>query len=219
LIFLKSLARIIPIACSLFVVESKRVQPNSSTACRDSFGGGRRVAAVVIADYDPEWPSRFAALASTVAAALGPVLLRVEHVGSTAVPGLPAKPVIDLDAVVPAGGVPEAVRRLEAVGYTHKGDQGIPDREAFRPPDGSVPHHLYVCPSDNPEFAAHLRFRDALRADDRLAAEYARLKRELAARFGADRAGYCEAKTAFVRAALARSSSDAEPGNAADGGA
>lgn len=159
---------------------------------------------VVIADYDPEWPAHFAELASAVAAALGPLLLRVEHVGSTAVPGLPAKPVIDLDAVVPPGAVPEAVRRLEATGYAHKDDQGVPGREAFRAPAGSVPHHLYVCPSDSLELAAHLQFRDALRADDALAQAYARLKRELAARFGADRARYCEGKTEFVRGILAR---------------
>lgn len=174
------------------------------------------MAAVVIADYNSEWPAQFAVLASTAVAALGPILLRVEHVGSTAVPGLPAKPVIDLDAVVSAGAVLEAVRRLAAVGYAHKGDQGIPGREAFRPPEGAIPHHLYVCPSDSPELAAHLRFRDALRADGQLAAEYARLKRDLAARFGADRVGYSEAKTAFVRAVLAWSGADAEPGATPD---
>jgi GrpB-like predicted nucleotidyltransferase (UPF0157 family) len=172
------------------------------------------VAVIVIGNYDPEWPSQFAALARTLQDALGPVLLRVEHVGSTAVPGLPAKPIIDLDAVVPSRSIPDAVRRLEAVGYIHKGDQGVSGREAFRPPDQSIPHHLYVCPSDSPELTAHLRFRDALRADGLLAAEYAMLKRELAARFGADRAGYCEAKTSFVRTVLARPVADRCP----DGG-
>jgi GrpB-like predicted nucleotidyltransferase (UPF0157 family) len=158
---------------------------------------------VVIVDYDPLWPAKFDALAATLTAALGPVLLRIEHVGSTAVPGLAAKPILDLDAVVPPENVPEAIRRLEAIGYVHKGDQGIAGREAFRPPAGSVPHHLYVCPSDSPELAAHVRFRDALRADTQLAATYAQLKRALAAQFGSDRAGYCDAKTAFVRAVLA----------------
>ena len=173
------------------------------------------MALVVIEDYNPNWPAQFAVLATTVATALSPLLLRVEHVGSTAVPGLAAKPIIDLDAVVLAGVVRDAVRQLVAVGYTHKGDQGISGREAFRPPEGSVSHHLYVCASDNPEFAAHLQFRDALRADDVLVAEYGRIKRELAARFGADRDGYCEAKTEFVRSVLAA----AEPRAAATGGA
>ena len=79
------------------------------------------MAAVVIVEYDPAWPSRFASLAATVSAALGPVVLRVEHVGSTAVPGLPAKPVIDLDAVVRPADVLEAIGRLAAIGYIHLG--------------------------------------------------------------------------------------------------
>ena len=162
------------------------------------------MAAVVIVDYDPAWPSRFASLAATVSAALGSVLVQVEHVGSTAVPGLPAKPVVDLDAVVLPADVPEAIDRLAAAGYIHLGERGIAGREAFAPPAGAVPHHLYVCPADSPALADHLRFRDALRADGRLAAEYGRLKRGLAARFGDDRDGYCEAKTEFIRAALAR---------------
>lgn len=163
---------------------------------------------IVIKDYNSEWPAQYAALASTVAAAHSPILLRIEHVGSTAIPGMPAKPIIDIDAVVMNGAVEEAIQRLEAIGYTHKGDQGIPGREAFRPPTRSVPHHLYVCPSDSPELAAHLLFRDTLRADTRLATDYASLKRTLAIRFKKDRAGYCEAKTEFVRAVLAQSIAD-----------
>jgi GrpB-like predicted nucleotidyltransferase (UPF0157 family) len=163
-----------------------------------------RMGAVVIVDYDPSWPSRFASLAATVSVALGPVLVRVEHVGSTAVPGLPAKSIIDLDAVVLPADVPEAIGRLAAVGYVHLGQRGVAGREAFAAPVGSEPHHLYVCPVDSPALREHLRFRDALRADGRLAAEYGRLKRSLAARFGCDRDGYCQAKTGFVRAILAR---------------
>ena len=158
---------------------------------------------IVIEDYNPLWPSEFASLATTVGAALGPVLVRIEHIGSTAVPNLSAKPIIDLDAVVTVGQVPEAIRRLQAIGYIHKGDQGVVGREAFRSPSGTVLHHLYVCSMDSPELAAHVKFRDALRANTELATTYGHLKRELAARFGEDRAGYCEAKTEFVRSLLA----------------
>ena len=87
------------------------------------------MSAVVIVAYDPAWPSRFASLAATVSAALGPVLVRVEHVGSTAVPGLPAKPIIDLDAVVLAVDVPGAIGRLAAAGYIHQGDLGVAGRK------------------------------------------------------------------------------------------
>jgi GrpB-like predicted nucleotidyltransferase (UPF0157 family) len=162
------------------------------------------MAAVVIVEYDPAWPSRFASLAATVSAALGPVLVRVEHVGSTAVSGLPAKPIIDLDAVVQRADVPEAISRLAAVRYIHLGECGVAGREAFAPPAGASPHHLYVCPLDSPALAEHLRFRDTLRADSQLSDEYGRLKRVLAERYGCDRDGYCEAKTGFIRATLAQ---------------
>jgi GrpB-like predicted nucleotidyltransferase (UPF0157 family) len=171
---------------------------------------------IVIVEYDPSWPSRFATLAATVTAALGPVLVRVEHVGSTAVPGLPAKPVIDIDAVVRPADVVEAIGRLAAVGYIHQGERGVAGREAFAAPAGAAPHHLYVCPVGSPALAEHLQFRDALRADGRLAAEYGRLKRRLAARFGRDRDGYCEAKTGFIRAVLARQAAGGGQGDAAD---
>jgi GrpB-like predicted nucleotidyltransferase (UPF0157 family) len=162
------------------------------------------MAAIVIVDYDSAWPSHFASLAAAVSTALGPVLVRVEHVGSTAVPGLPSKPIIDLDAVVRPENVPEAISRLATTGYLHLGERGVTGREAFAAPAGSMPHHLYVCPVDSTALSEHLRFRDALRADGRLAAEYGRRKRDLAARFGCDRDGYCEAKTGFIRAILAR---------------
>jgi GrpB-like predicted nucleotidyltransferase (UPF0157 family) len=163
------------------------------------------MSAVVIVDYDPLWPLVFEKLAKVVATALGQVLLRVEHVGSTAVPGLPAKPIIDLDAVVQPGDVPEAIRRLSHIGYVHLGDRGVTGREAFSAPEGAAAHHLYVCPADSTALSAHLRFRDALRADCQVAAEYGGLKRCLAARYGSDRDGYCEAKTDFVRAVLSKS--------------
>lgn len=158
---------------------------------------------VVIVDYDPNWPALFHSLAAPVAAALGSLLLRVEHVGSTAVFGLAAKPVIDLDAVVASpADVPAAAQRLAGLGYVHRGDLGVPGREAFRGPSHLPRHHLYVCPQDSPALEAHLKFRDALRADPATAAAYAAIKRALAVRFGSDREGFTEAKTEFVQAIL-----------------
>src|SRR5262245_13746588 len=101
------------------------------------------MAPVVIVDYEPLWPSVFESLAQVVSTALGPVLLRVEHVGSTAVPGLAAKPIIDLDAEVRLKDVPEAIQRLSTIGYVHLGERGVAGREAFAAPAGSPAHHLY----------------------------------------------------------------------------
>jgi GrpB-like predicted nucleotidyltransferase (UPF0157 family) len=101
--------------------------------------------AVVIADDDTGWPGLFERLAEPLRAAVAGLGARVEHVGSTSVPGLAAKPIIDVDVVVPtAGDVPAAIERLRALGYVYQGDKGISGREAFLRPPGTAEHHLCV---------------------------------------------------------------------------
>ena len=158
---------------------------------------------VTIAEYDPAWADRFAEIAASVSNALGPLALAIEHVGSTSVPGLAAKPIIDIDiAVGDQHAVQEAIRLLAVLGYEHRGDLGVPGREAFSIPPGAIPHHLYVCTSDNPEFKRHLAFRDRLRSHRGIAERYGDLKRRLAAQFGNDREGYTAAKTGFIEQVL-----------------
>jgi GrpB-like predicted nucleotidyltransferase (UPF0157 family) len=153
---------------------------------------------VILVEHDPAWRDRFAQLAARASAALAPIEARVEHVGSTAVPGLPAKPIIDLDVIVAAHDVAPALARLGAVGYVAEGDKGIPGREAMRWPPGEARHHLYVCTPDAPGLLDHLAFRDALRADPALVQAYAALKRDLAARHRDDRDAYQEGKGDFI---------------------
>ena len=160
-------------------------------------------ALIEIADYDSCWPETFASLRDQVAAALGPLGKWIEHVGSTAVPGLPAKPVIDLDVVLATrADLPEVITRLGALGYLHEGDLGISGREAFTCPAGTPAHHLYVCTADSHELARHLAFRDYLRAHPGQACAYAELKRSLAAQFRSDRDAYSRGKAAFIEQAL-----------------
>ncbi len=97
--------------------------------------------------------------------------------------------------------MPNAVECLTAIGYVHRGNLGVAGREAFGVPEGERRHHLYVSPTDSEELRAQLAFRDRLREDSALAAEYEALKRELATRFLDDRMGYTDAKTDFVTAA------------------
>src|SRR5947208_1847747 len=156
---------------------------------------------IVIVDYSPAWPLEFERLRDRAACAVGDIAIAIEHVGSTAVPGLAAKPVIDLVIVVEPGDVEAAVDRLTAIGYIHQGNLGVEGREAFGVPEGEPRHHLYVSPTDSQELRAQLAFRDRLRADPALATEYESLKRELARRFRDDRESYTDAKTAFVTAA------------------
>jgi GrpB-like predicted nucleotidyltransferase (UPF0157 family) len=143
-----------------------------------------------------------------VVTALGDLVISVEHVGSTAVPGLAAKPIIDTDVVVPAvADIPEAIRRLAILGYVHRGDLGIAGREAFTSPAGKPRHHLYVCALDSEELRRHRSFRDHLLTHPDDARAYAALKKAAASRFAEDRVAYNEAKTRFVEAVLQRASS------------
>lgn len=161
---------------------------------------------IVLREYDPAWPGLFESLRGRLLDVLGGLTIAVEHVGSTSVPGLAAKPVLDIDAVVPsAGDVPLAIERLERAGYRHEGDLGIPGREAFCPPKDGAWHHLYVLPAGARELRRHLAFRDYLRANPEEAGAYAALKRDAARRFGGDRRAYTDAKEEFVEGILSRS--------------
>jgi GrpB-like predicted nucleotidyltransferase (UPF0157 family) len=158
---------------------------------------------LVVVDYDEAWPAWFDEIARPLREALGDLGAEVEHIGSTAVPGLAAKPIIDIDvAVRSAEDVPRAIERLRRLGYVYQGDKGIPGREAFMWPPGATRHHLYVVVAGSDPHMAHLRFRDHLRGNAEAAARYASLKKELAARYGDDPIAYTEAKSEFVSRVL-----------------
>lgn len=160
---------------------------------------------VEISDYDGTWPSQFASLAQRVRASLGQLVSRVEHVGSTAVPGLSAKPVIDLDVVVASeADLSLAIARLTGMGYMHEGELGISGRHAFIWPLGEARHHLYLLTEGAEELRRHVAFRDALRGDRDLRDRYGMLKRELAARCSADRAAYTRGKSDFIESIIGR---------------
>jgi len=158
-------------------------------------------APIAVSDYDPAWPALFEALVGPVRAALPGTT--VEHIGSTAVPGLAAKPIVDIDVVVGSSDeAPAAIEALAGLGYVYQGDMGIRGREALLWPAASEPHHVYVVVAGSEPHRDHLDFRDHLRAHPETAREYAALKRQLAEQFGDDRIGYTEAKSEFVEAVL-----------------
>jgi GrpB-like predicted nucleotidyltransferase (UPF0157 family) len=171
----------------------------------DPISAEQRAEPVIVVAYDPAWLATFAALRDLVAPVVGELAVGIEHVGSTAVPGLDAKPIVDIDVVIRhAEDFEEVAHRLATLGYEHLGDLGIIGREAFRPPPGLPRHHLYVCASGAAALQAHLTLRDALRDDPELAAAYAALKRDLAARYRDDRDSYAEGKSPFIAAVLLR---------------
>ena len=160
---------------------------------------------LVIVPHDPAWGEAFAAERARLAAALGAVPARIEHVGSTAVPGLAAKPIIDILVGRPDGGALEPyVRAFEGAGYLYRGEYGIPGRHYFVRGTGreARTHHLHLVALDGEFWRTHLAFRDHLRRTPECAAAYAARKRELAERHAGDRGAYTEAKAPFIRAAL-----------------
>jgi GrpB-like predicted nucleotidyltransferase (UPF0157 family) len=168
---------------------------------------------IVIEEYSSGWPLAFAQLQSVYRSRLGSYVAAVEHVGSTSVEGLPAKPVIDIDLIIEDHALLKPVITvLQDLGYQHIGDMGITGREAFKrtssltPVDGSSrtwpAHHLYVCTAGNISLKNHLAFRNYLRSHPKEAIAYGLLKKRLAKEYPDNIDAYVEGKTAFIVAAL-----------------
>ena len=159
---------------------------------------------IVLVEYDPQWPALFEQAAEQIRAALGDAALEIHHVGSTSVPGLMAKPLIDINLVVADTTDEEAyVPRLEVAGYVLRVRE--PDWFEHRMLRGSEPPvNLHVFPSECPEVERMLLFRDWLRANEADRELYARTKRELGAQEWKYVQNYADAKTAVVEEILAR---------------
>ncbi|UFX42646.1 GrpB family protein [Bradyrhizobium sp. 41S5] len=171
----------------------------------EKYGAG----SIVVSDYDPNWPALFAQERTRIEQALGAFALTIEHVGSTAVPGLPSKPIIDLLVGVPS--LEEAAQRciepLEALGYVYMPEYAswIPGELFFRKgPPGPWTHHLHMMEPSHPRWEARLVFRDYLRAHGEAARAYAEIKRALAASSQDDIEAYRTGKDAFVEETTAK---------------
>ncbi|HEX6548230.1 MAG TPA: GrpB family protein [Candidatus Dormibacteraeota bacterium] len=155
---------------------------------------------ILISDYDAGWPAEYERRAAAIRDALGPAAVRIEHVGSTSVPGLAAKPVIDIQLSV-ADLLDEASYRpaLEQLGYQHRPDHE-PEHRFFKLEDATGRRlvHIHVCAAGSVWERRHLAFRDRLRADPEAARRYEEVKRTLAPRFD-DANQYADAKTEIIR--------------------
>ena len=162
-------------------------------------------APIVIVPYDPAWPREFREVAGRLRRALGGVAMRIDHVGSTAVPGLDAKPVLDIQISVSQLTPEEPFRTpLEALGYRWHRDNPDRSKRFFLGPEGARPIHLHVRELGSFDERLNLLFRDYLRVHPDAAAEYARAKGELARSFRNDREGYVRAKEPTVWSILRR---------------
>jgi GrpB-like predicted nucleotidyltransferase (UPF0157 family) len=159
-----------------------------------------RNAPIVVVDYDPEWPRWYEREREAIARVAGDLAVDIQHVGSTSVPGLAAKPLIDIAfGAKDMAQRDELERRLATLGIIRNPNVNFPDWVMFRRYDGGVDAlHVHMQPHGGVRWQAHLRFRDRLRADPDAVARYGALKRQLAEEFGPDIIGYTEAKTEFI---------------------
>lgn len=161
---------------------------------------------LVVVDADPAWPSQFQAIAAYLLPFVEDSVIRIEHVGSTSVPGLAAKPIIDVDVVVEdEDRVLVVLRQIASAGYLWVGDLGVAGREVFEA-DTTPPlpvHHLYLVVENNRAHTDHWLLREVLTDNPELVDRYAAIKRENVVRSGGDRELYTALKAAFVAEVLA----------------
>lgn len=169
---------------------------------------------ITVIPYNPDWRNQFKALESVLLKSVKNDILSIEHVGSTSVKGLAAKPIIDLDIIIEDDDVKlkNVIQKLSVLGYEHVGDLGVTGREAFKRPTEKVPddgsgkdwfrHHLYVCKKGITSLQNHLNLRDYLRSNPAAVLEYGALKQELARQFPYNIDAYIDGKTDFIVCAL-----------------
>ena len=155
---------------------------------------------VILAAHDPQWSDLAAQESARISDVLRSILVAIHHIGSTAVPGIKAKPVIDLLVVVTdLDALDLQASALSEIGYQPRGDFGIPGRRFFtKDTSGLRSHHLHCFAAGDPHIERHLLFRDYLRAHPESATQYQEFKEALAVRFSNDSEAYAEAKTPFI---------------------
>lgn len=159
-------------------------------------------ARVVVLPYDEGWKKDFEEIKAPIERALSDLIIDIQHVGSTSVEGLCAKPCIDIDVVIKDYSVfDDVVLRLGVLGYIHEGDLGIKDREAFKYSDKPHlrSHHLYVCPAYSRELGRHIAFRDFLRANPAFRDMYGEVKSEGARLYPDDIDKYISHKSECIK--------------------
>ena len=156
------------------------------------------MAKVIVLPYNPKWPEVFQELSGPVVNTLGSLLISVEHIGSTSVPGLAAKPIIDLSVIVEPEDLEAAKVKIVELGYQYLGDLGVEGRDAFRCLRARPRHNFYLCPRDSLGLRNHLAVRDYLRANPEVAKEYGELKLSLAQQYPESVDKYTQSKTDFI---------------------
>ena len=164
---------------------------------------------VRVVEYNPRWPALFAAEQQRIRDRCGALALRIEHVGGTSIPGMWAKPVLDLAVGRPRGtSVPDYIAALTKADYEHRGERGVTGRQFFRRGHPGA-YHLHLVEEGGPLWRDYVTFRDYLKAHTEAACRFANLKRALAVRFSQDREAYMHAKSPYVQDILRQAGSTA----------
>lgn len=159
--------------------------------------------AVELVPYDRDWPAAFERIRAELERLLAPCVVAIEHIGSTSIPGLAAKPLIDIDVILQSSNdVPAATQRLLAENYEPRGNRYDDDVWAFMKRGVNPPERVYLCPQNNATHERRVIFRDYLRSHPADMAAYGRLKEELAARFRFDGDRYTAEKRYFIDAII-----------------
>jgi GrpB-like predicted nucleotidyltransferase (UPF0157 family) len=174
-----------------------------------------------IEPHNPNWKTEFKNIKQVIAAELNDIIpqIDIQHVGSTSIEGLFAKPILDIDIIIVDKTLLNNITsRLEKIGYNSKGEQGIPGRFAYRQKTEYTPmtnnnrkwqsHHLYVCYADSLALKNHILFRDILNNNEELKEEYSELKKSLTENFAITREEYTSRKTDFIVSVLATAGLD-----------
>ena len=163
---------------------------------------------VLLVPHNPAWKDLFEAEKALLQAALGAAVLDIQHVGSTAILDLPAKPILDIAiAVRDFDEARVCIQPIEQLGYEYRGENGIPRRHFFAKGNPRT-HHIHINEIDGPEWRSQILFRDYLRQHPHVVRQYAELKLALAQQYPTDRPAYTEAKAPFIQQVLALARSD-----------
>jgi len=155
---------------------------------------------IIVAPYNPNWKNEFERIKSELVPVLADIIPSIEHVGSTSVPGLYAKPIIDIDIVIEKENFSQVVTQLAKIGYHHIGDLGITGREVFKYENKPhlMEHHLYVCDKNADELKRHISLRDFLRGSEAYRSKYSDIKIAMAKKFPHDIDSYITGKEQVV---------------------
>ncbi len=168
---------------------------------------------VRIVDYDPQWAILYEEEKRRILESVGEIIVRIEHIGSTAVPNIGAKPTVDIIvAVNNLNDAEKCIEPLQRIGYEHQPEHeaSTPERRFFRKgrPPKEQHYHLHMVELTSGFWKRHLLFRDYLRTHPDVAQEYYELKKRLADKYGSDREGYTEAKTSFIESVVANAKAE-----------